>query len=643
MKKIKNILLALAFGSTLSLSSCSDFMDIKPTNEYEEEDVFSSAGLTEALLNRVYSYVQHGAKEHTTTGLTDDAYFTHNYGQIAINEGNISESDLQWYDREEDNNTNSNNPFNWKFRYRGIRYASLIINNIDRVPHDDNYDLKQIKGEAHFLRAYLYTELVRGLGGVPIVTNVVSDFTDTEAMKQPRNTMKECLEFIVKECEAAEANLSETVAAGKLGRATKYAATALKARVLLHVASPLYADRTVNTLSINQYDGDRNALYKQAKEAADQVINSGLFELIDCRGGINTERANKWNKIITTNNKEQIWTHQFGLLSMDGIDKNNLPIQHGPNGYHNWSGTTPTHDLVMAFEFEDATLPEGMTKVGDHQIGNPYNGREPRFYATVGTDGNEWGRPRPADAKDFDPTPLGRLQAGYYELSEGGSDITITLPKDLGSLKFKGVNGIDTRQGPIEDWNGSWTGYYERKLIDPTVDGQNYPQEVPWTYIRLAEVYLIAAEACIELNQLDEATKYLDAIRSRIDLKDTKTALAAQGKSFNQADMREFLRHERRVELAYEESRYYDVRRWMIAPITNNKELTGILVVARLKPGKTAKKPYIHNENTWDYSYYVQSLSNREKRKWDNKMYFAPIKRDEMKRNELLVQNPGME
>ncbi|MBD9167855.1 RagB/SusD family nutrient uptake outer membrane protein [uncultured Parabacteroides sp.] len=635
MKNIKNILFALAFGSAISFSSCSDFMDISPSNEYEEEEVFNSAGLVQAYVNRVYSYIQHGAKEHTTTGLTDDGYFTHNYGQIAVNEANVSQSDLQWYDRDEC-------PFKWGNRYKGIRYANDIINNIDKVPQDDNYDLNQIKGEAHFLRAYLYTELVRGFGGVPIVTTVVKDYNDTEAMKQPRNTMKECLEFIVKDCEIAEQNLPETVSTDDLGRATKFAATALKARILLHVASPLYADRTVNTLSFNQYDGDRAALYRAAKEAADQVINSGIYELLDCRGGTNIERSEKWRQIILTNNNEQIWTHQFGLLDMSGIDLNNLVLQHGPNGYHNWSGITPTQDLVMAFEFEDGTMSTGMTKPGDHQIGNPYNGREPRFYATVGTDGNEWGRPRPADAKGLDPTPMGRLQCGYYEVTDGDAQIELSLP-DGSKVNFTGMNGIDTRKGPIEDWNGSWTGYYERKLVDTNVDGQYYKQKVPWTYIRLAEMYLIAAEACVELNDLEGAAQYLDALRERIGIKTTKEALTAQGKAFNQTDMRDFVRHERRVELAYEESRYYDVRRWMIAPETNNKELTGVLVFARLKPGKTAKKPYIHNEETWDYHYYIQSLKFRENRRWDNKMYFAPISRDEINRNELLVQNPGME
>ena len=633
MKNIKNILLALAFGSTLTLGSCSDFMDLTPNNEYDETDVFGSAALTQALVNQVYAYVRDGAKEHTTDGLTDDAYFTHNYGQIPVNEANVSESDLQWYN-------NDNCPFKWSRIYKGIRYANSVIAHIDEVPAETGYSLNQIKGEAYFLRAYLYTEMVRGYGGVPIVKDAY-EMTDTEAMMQPRNNINECLDFILSDIAVAEQNLPETVSAANLGRATKYAATALKARILLHIASPLYADRTVNTLAVNQYNGDQKALYSQAKAAADEVINSGLYSLIDCRGGINTERANKWNKIMTTNNNEQIWTRQFGQLSMDGIDRNWLPLQHGPNGYHNWSGMTPTQDLVMAFEFDDGTMPQGMTKPGDHQVGNPYNGREPRFYATVGTDGNEWGRPRPADAQGLDPTPLGRLQCGYYEVTDGDSNIELELP-DGSKVAFKGMNGIDTRKGPIEDWNGSWTSYYERKLIDPTVDGQNYPQNVPWTFIRLAEMYMIAAEACVELGDLEGAASYLDAIRGRIDLKPTKEALTVQGKQFNQADMREFVRHERRVEFAYEGFRYFDVRRWMIAPQTNNKELTGMLIYARLKPGKTANKPYIHNEETWDYYYWVQSLSFRENRRWDNKMYFAPISRDERNRNPQLEQNPGM-
>lgn len=632
MKYIYIILLTAATGVMITLSSCSDLMNIKPSTEYLEEDVFSEASLTQAFVNSLYDQIKHGALEHTTTGLTDNAYFTHNYGQIAVNEANVSESDMQWYD-------NDNCPFKWTHRYKGIRYANNILKNIDNVPPKEGYDLNVMKGEAHFLRAYLYTDLVRGYGGVPLMKEVYL-LEDAEKMKIPRNTVKECLEYIVSDCEEAEKLLPETVPASKLGRATSGAATALKARILLQIASPLYADRKVNTLAVNQFEGNRTDLYRAAKEAAVKVIEGGVYSLVNCKGGTNTERAEKFKQIIITKtNSEQIFARQFGVQK---DPKNNLPIQHGPNGYHNWSGTTPTHDLVMAFEYEDGTLTEGLIKVGDNTDQNPYNGREPRFYATVGTDGNEWGRPRPADAKGLDPTPMGRLQCGYYEVTDADANITVELPSG-GKVAFKGLNGIDTRQGPIEDWNGSWTGYYERKLIDASVDGQYYPQEVPWTYIRLAEMYMIAAEASVELGELEDAAKYLDAIRDRIEMPDTKSTLERRGLSFNQSDLREFVRHERRVEFAYEEFRYYDVRRWMIAPETNNKPLTGILIYGLLKDGQKQNKPYVHNEDKYNYFYHVKGLSSREKRKWDDKMYFAPIKRDEIKRNPNLVQNPGME
>lgn len=201
----------------------------------------------------------------------------------------------------------------------------------------------------------------------------------------------------------------------------------------------------------------------------------------------------------------------------------------------------------------------------------------------------------------------------------------------------------DTRQSTIEDWNGSWTSYYERKLIDTTVPAsESVPQLCPYPYIRLAEMYLIAAEANLELNKLDDAVKYIDAIRGRVGRPDTKATLAVRGLSYNQEGIREVLRHERRIELAYEDSRYYDIRRWMIGDECGNKELTGMTIFARFKSGKTANRPYVRDADTWDYYYYVRSLSFREKRKWDNKMYFAPISRDEINRSDKkMVQNPG--
>ncbi|MDR2498008.1 MAG: RagB/SusD family nutrient uptake outer membrane protein [Tannerellaceae bacterium] len=640
--KYKTVLMAIAFTGAALLSSCSDFMDLKPADQYTEEDFFSSAGLTQGMINMIYSYVKDGSREHVTTGLTDDAYFTHNYGQIAVNEANVSESDLQWYN-------DGSCPFQWRECYKGIYYANLVLENIGKVPQDNDYDLNVMKGETYFLRAYLYVNLVRGFGGVPIVDKTYGLDEAQTVNNIPRSNIGDCLDFILKDLTEAEKLLKPTA---PLGRATSGAATALKARILLHVASPLFADRSVNTLDVNQYTGNRSALYQAALDAAKTVINSGDYKLVDCPGVDVYEVANKYHAIAISNNTEMIFTKQFASSKV----VNNLPLQHGPNGYHNWSGTTPTQDFVVHFEMEDGSLSgsSGLSKPGEFKVGNPYLGREPRFYANVGFDGSVWGRKRPSDAFPLDPTDLGQLQCGIYEISDG-VNVTVNLPEVGQQIKFTGVYGIDTRQGPIEDWNGSWTSYYEKKLVDTSVDGQNYPQVVPYPHIRLAEMYLIAAEAAIELDKLEEAVTFIDAIRGRIYIPDTKTALAARGQSFAQADMREFIRQERRSELSFEDSRYYDVRRWMIAPVTNNKTLTGMTVFARLKPGKTASRPYIHNEDTWEYHYYVRDLSGsfqengdipasaqRERRKWDNKMYFAPILRDEIKRNPSLVQNPGM-
>ena len=129
---------------------------------------------------------------------------------------------------------------------------------------------------------------------------------------------------------------------------------------------------------------------------------------------------------------------------------------------------------------------------------NPYLGREPRFYADLGFDGSVWGRKRAADGYALDPTPLGNLQTGTYELSSGGKAVSVTLPD--GTVKsFNGTFGCDTRKGPIEDWNGSFTSYYEKKLIDTKIDAANVNQVCPYPYFRLSDMarHTFATEICL--------------------------------------------------------------------------------------------------------------------------------------------------
>ena len=638
--KVKYICLSAVAGLTLSLASCSDFMDLTPEDQYDETTVWADADLAKTVVNDVYSYVCDIAQEVNTSAWSDDAFFTHTYGCRDINEATVSPSNLGAYDRDDC-------PFRWSKQYKGIYRANLVLANIDNVPEKTGVDLKVLKGETHFLRAYIYTEMLRGFGGVPIVDKVYS-IEEATGLELPRANVGEVMDFILKDCDEAINLLPDNQTGSNLGRATKGAAKALKARVMLHVASDLYADRTVNTLECNQYKGDRKELYQRALDAAKEVINNCPYTLVDCNAGTIKEIADNFHNIIITNNSETIWAKQYVNKDQnaDNWVRNRVALLHGPNGYHNWAGTAPTHDLVMAFEMEDGKIPSTLLKAGESTNVNPYLGREPRFYATIGYDGAEWGRPRAADGAVFDATPLGNLQFGYYELSSGGSEVDAIYSVDdennpTKRENFKGMVGVDTRMSNIENWNGTYTGYLEKKLIDGSVSASEHNfQTCPMPYIRLAEMYLIAAEACVELNKLDEAATSLDALRGRIGRPDTKATLAVRGQSFNQKDLREFLRHERRVELAYEESRYYDVRRWMIAPEAGNKKLTGITIVGRLKPGKTSTLPYVHDESVYDYTWTVLNLNYIEKRKWDNKLYFAPIKLDETLRNPAIIQNP---
>lgn len=175
-----------------------------------------------------------------------------------------------------------------------------------------------------------------------------------------------------------------------------------------------------------------------------------------------------------------------------------------------------------------------------------------------------------------------------------------------------------------------------RKFIDPdpAIVDQNTWQEVPWPVLRYTEAVLNYVEASIELGQEDEARNWLNQIRYRVAL----PAITATGE-----DLVEAYRNERRVEMAYEEQRYHDARRWMIAAETLGRKANIISITGTLKPGASVSI-YRHDPEVYDYDYSVFPIDpGKENRTWLDKMYFIPIHRDEINRNSNLIQNPGFD
>jgi hypothetical protein len=266
---------------------------------------------------------------------------------------------------------------------------------------------------------------------------------------------------------------------------------------------------------------------------------------------------------------------------------------------------------------DDYEMMDGSTFDWDnpaHSV-DPYADRDPRFYATIMYDGADW-KPRPPDVAASDPAD--QIQTGYYD--DGADGV---------------INGIDTRDAALESWNGSFTHYYVRKFIDPDpakTDNQSVAQTIPWPFLRVTEAALNYAEACYQTGDEAEARLWINRIRFRAGM----PAITDSGE-----DLLNRIINERRVELAYEEHRYFDCKRWMIAPTTTGSPVEIINVQATLKPGETPHVPYRHDKDVYDYTYTVVLETGRENRVWQDKMYFRPISRDEMNRNDQLIQNPG--
>lgn len=576
------------FATTLFLcaSSCNtDFLNPPPEDRFGDVSVWQDPALVEAFVNEMYRGLNHGIRELMLGSLTDESHFIHNYGSAQVVQSNLTSADIGSFSRGDFDE------FNWIQLYRRIRMINLFKENIEKVPFTDENWRDRLIGEVHFLNAYFYHNLVRLYGGVPLVKRT---FKLQDDFFIPRNSLDESIAYIVEEADAAAALLPLTYdGTDDTGRATRGAALALKARILLYAASDLYNDPSWaggygNPELIASTSGNRTAKWQAAKDAAKAVIDLNLYQLEDTDNPV----EDYVNLFLTPQTDEAIFSRYF--VKSRGWEDGALPgLANGPNGYHNWGGNTPIQELVDDYQMADGST---FSWANPLHAAAPYENRDPRFYASILYDQAPW-RPRPSDTKDIDPD--GKVIIRSVETAPG-----VWTP------------GLDTRDGPVEDWNGGYSGYYLRKFIDPGVvheyaaAGGN--QEAPWHYFRYGEILLNYAEACLGLGQEDEAKTYINMIRERAGMPDITSS--------GQQLINDY-RNERRVELVFEQHRYFDMRRWMIAP-TETVNANGIVIEDPL----VGPVKYTRNK--------IQD------RAWNNKMYFLPITLDEINRNKNLIQNP---
>lgn len=596
--KAKSIAINLIFlFSVLFLSSCNqDFLDTESSTEFSELAVWNDPALVETFINQIYYRLDEPLTDgRMKANYVDEGHYRGNSDAYNFNNCVITSDVLPGW---------STSRFrSWSDLYKTIRYCNIFFSRVDEVPFsettvDGKTEKERMTGEVHFLRAMLYHFLTSVYGGVPIVTDVYSLDDD---FKVARNSYEECVNFIADECDKAAELLPEVNTGDNLGRATKGAALALKSRVLLYAASDLYNTDVFPDYDhpelISYTDGNRTSRWQAAKDAAKAVMDLNLYGLYKAEPGANDAVAENIAGIFLSPETEEDIFVKFFTTNMG----QRFGLYTSPNGYHGWGANAPVQELVDDFEMAGGTKFDWNNP---SEAADPYSNREPRFYATILYNGASW-RERPDDVKGLDP--YNKIQTGVWQTWDEATNQMVE------------TYGVDTRKSTVEDWNGSYTGYYCRKYVDPGIDAQYVSQAVTWRFFRYSEILLNYAEACIELGEYPEARIYINKIRTRAGL----PGVTESGEA-----LMERYRNERRIELCFEDHRFYDVRRWLIGPQAYSP-IHVAKVVYKLNPDHTtATVPTVTSEPFENHS-------------WNDKAYFLPLMRDELNKNDLLIQNPG--
>lgn len=571
------------------LGSCGDYLEAPPSVDLDEDKVFADRTLTEKYLTGIYadgmplgfsmssSNTDRRLGSSSTLGSAcDEAEDVADWakGNSAWNVDNHNNNSASW---DEDSRHD--------LRWSTLRKCNIILERIDKVPYDEgDPDFnKRTKGEAYFMRAMVFWEGVYRYGGLPIINKRLSpnDFSS-----YPRNTFSDCVDSIVADCDRAEQLLPDYYTdETKVGRATRIAALALKSRVLLYAASPLFntdtpylsfKDHGNNTLiCYGNYDRERwKKAADAAKAAIDAVNQSGHYGLYT-NGTPETNYEYVWtvpdNKEIILANKKY---RNFRVSARPMVA--DLPVWAMNKAWGD-GGLYATFNFVKFYEKRDGTKADWSDEGGDNLM-DIYNTLDPRFAQTIAYHGSVWSD-----------------EVGIINFLPGAAQTSAT--DKTRHLLHKWVPRTMKVTSPLNTAN------------------------VDWIVFRVAELYLNYAEALNEYYDAppQEAFEAVRLVRAR-------SGMPAFPAMLTQNEFRTKLRTERGVELAFEDHRFWDIRRWLIAE--DEGVMQGKMYGLKIKSidGTTT---HIH------YQPYVFEI-----RSWSRRSYLHGIMQNEVDKG-YLIQNPG--
>jgi hypothetical protein len=594
----------LLFVCTFSMYSCKKVLDATPDGRISYESIFQDRELVIAQFNTCFNHMPLKGLNYfffanNPVGLSDEAWYTRTSGPLvdAYN-GSISASNNSL-----ETVAALNYPWDgdfWASYFKQIRYTNLFIANVGKANIELEENRDRWNAEAHVLRAFFYMELLKWYGAVPLTTSVIPVDADYSQFKKA--SYADICRQIVADCDVALASTHlpwRLINANDRNRMSKGMAAALRGQAALYAASPAH-------------NGGENLwqwAYEVNKKSVDLLEQNGYALYVNYQVGGNYSNAyqeyfaNNPDYSATPNDRETIMENH--RASMDFFDIQTLPILGG-----SFAGNVPTQEVVDAYDMlatgkpvldlerpylDEQHLQPNYTADSGYDPQNPYVGRDQRFYASIFYNGSKYriaGQP--------DPT---------IETFVGGNC---------------GLN--------LNNEKHTHTGYYSRKsyftLYWPAA--YRFADGKP-RFFRLGKSYLDLAECAAESGKLTEAMEYVNKLRRRAGFSPAvdKTASGVE-------EARRIVRHERRVELSYEEDRYFDVRRWtpLDQHIKEEKYVTGMRITRQ-------------GNGIFKYDRFVLGAGNGapSKASYDKKWHFYPIPLSEVIKLESVTnakwQNPG--
>ncbi|RZK60128.1 MAG: RagB/SusD family nutrient uptake outer membrane protein [Pedobacter sp.] len=588
MKKIIFIItLCAAFASC---KKGTDFLDAKADTGETEATVFADSVKTMRFLTQIYSAVGYSfnkgrfSSHGNTEVATDDAEYAYSgVGQFAVIMYNGSLSPNTFWDR-------TTIPDFWGTPYANIRRVNLMLSKLPVTPLNVATK-KRITGELRYLRAWYYHLLMINFGGVPLEGDAVYGIEDV--IDLPRSSFQATVDYITSELDAAAAILPLPNVPSPLGyqeqdygRATRGACLALKSRVLLYAASPLFNGGAISQASaitkpLVSYTSYNVSHWQKAADAALEVINANYYALNE--DNVTAPGFGFYNLFLKRVNTEYIFNFNRG-------NNRDMEVNYNPPSRGGAKNSTPTHQLAEAFPMRNGKAITDATS--GYDPANPYVNRDPRFgYSIIYN------------------------QSLYYS--------TTTSSK----VAVNTYAGAATDGYATNGTGATTTGYYSRKMCDENISANSsFNTERGWPLIRYAEILLNYSEAINESGQTALAYPRLIAIRKRAGILPGADNLYGLKANMTVDEMRLVIQNERRIELMNEDHRWNDIRRWKIAVAVNNGYNKAINIT---RIGTTGS----------NYTYQVANTIRAHV--FNEQHYLMPIPQSEVAKMPSMVQNPG--